>query len=160
LKLNIPNKLLQRMNTLPLPKKHRYIISIFLLMLILALLPFGVEQIQLKNTPVKNILSLEYVEYEGELFNSIVLTRRYSEDAALLSDFETTLQHSLVRPYGKQKDIRQILIIRTEEKTFYTYVQGDLLGLNYGQVKLYLPHLPDLLQSLPATEITTKQKQL
>ncbi len=160
MKLNIPNKLLQRMNTLPLPKKHRYIISIFLLMLILALLPFGVEQIQLKNTPVKNILSLEYVEYEGELFNSIVLTRRYSEDAALLSDFETTLQHSLVRPYGKQKDIRQILIIRTEEKTFYAYVQGDLLGLNYGQVKLYLPHLPDLLQSLPATEITTKQKQL
>lgn len=160
MKLNIPNKLLQRMNTLPLPKKHRYIISIFLLMLILALLPFGVEQIQLKNTPVKNILSLEYVEYEGELFNSIVLTRRYSEDAALLSDFETTLQHSLLRPYSKQKDIRQILIIRTEEKTFYAYVQGDLLGLNYGQVKLYLPHLPDLLQSLPATEITTKQKQL
>jgi len=158
LKLKSANKLSRYLSSLSAQQKRLALVSTLLLLLVLALIPFGVEQLQLKNTPIKHIISLEYVEYEGEPFNSIILARRYSEDAALLSEFETALHQSRVRPYDKQNNVREILIIRTEDKTIYAYIQNNLLGLNYGQVKLHFSQLTHFLQRLPATELTTKQK--
>lgn len=151
-------RLRQRISELSEKQKRFAVLGALLLIVLVIMIPVGVERLQYHNTQPKKIISLEYVKYEGELFNSVVLERRHTEDSALLAAFEKALQDSNVRPYSKQKDVHEILIIRTEQKTFYAYVQNGLLGLNYGQVKLQVPNLEFLLQQLPPIQLTTKQK--
>lgn len=137
-------------------KKGLIIICIFLIIEASVFLPVLYKKIQYNNLEINNIQSIEYVEYENELFSSVVLSHRYTQDTQIIDEFINASDNGKIKPYYRQKDAVSILIIKTENgKTLYVYVQSDIVGFDYGKVNIQIQNLDNLIMQIPQVDLVT-----
>lgn len=143
------------MNTL---KKGLIIICIFLIIEAVIFLPVLYKKIQYNNLEINNIQSIEYVEYENQLFSSVVLSRRHTQDYEIINEFIKAFKSGKVRPYYAQNNASKVLIIKTDVgRTVYAYIQSDIAGFDYGKINMQIQNLNDLITLLPEVGLVTVQ---
>ncbi|MEL7570052.1 MAG: hypothetical protein AAGU14_05760 [Eubacteriaceae bacterium] len=116
------------------------------------------KKIQYNNLDINNIQSIEYVEYENQLFSSVVLSHRYTQDSEIIGEFINAFNSGKVRPYCTQNNASSVLIIKTDiGKTVYAYIQSDIAGFDYGKINMQIHNLKDLIMLLPEVDLVTVQ---
>jgi len=139
-------------------KKGLIIICIFLMIEAVIFLPVLYKKIQYNNLDINNIQSIEYVEYENQLFSSVVLSHRYTQDSEIIGEFINAFNSGKVRPYCTQNNASSVLIIKTDiGKTVYAYIQSDIAGFDYGKINMQIHNLKDLIMLLPEVDLVTVQ---
>lgn len=146
---------LKQINTL---KKGLIIICIFLIIEAVVFLPVLYKKIQYNNLEINNIQSIEYVEYENQLFSSVVLSHRYTQDPEIIRQFINAFKNGKVQPYYSQNSACKVLIIKTDiGKTIYAYIQSDTAGFDYGKINIKIQNLNDLIMLLHPVDLVTLQ---
>lgn len=139
-------------------KKGLIIICLFLIIEAAVFLPIFYKKIQYNNLEMINIQSIEYVDYERELFSSVVLTHRYTEDMQIINNFSIAFNDGKIKPYNNQKDTNSVLIIKTQQsKTIYVYIQQNIAGFDYGKIKMQIENLEDLIAQIPQNNLVITQ---
>jgi len=154
------SKLLNRKNIKHLSKKQKGIIFIVLFFIIESIIfvPIVYDKIQYKKIDFNDIKSIEYIKYEGSLFQSIVLSRRYTENDMLIHEFQQALDNGIIKPYYVYEDTNEVLIVKTNSnKYIYIYLNSDILGLDYGSVFIQAHNIDDIISKFPVKELFTKQ---
>lgn len=119
---------------------------------------FYIKKIQYNNLEINNIQSIEYVEYENQLFSSVVLMHRYTQDTQLIYEFATAFNNGKIELYYKQKNASSVLIIKTETgKTIYAYIQSDIVGFDYGNINIQIQNLNELIMQIPQVDLVRLQ---
>lgn len=121
-------------------------------------LPVLYKKIQYNNLDINNIQSIEYVEYENQLFSSVVLSHRYTQDYEIINEFINAFNSGKVSPYYAQNNASKVLIIKTDVgRTVYAYIQSDTAGFDYGKINIQIQNLNDLITLLPEVGLVTVQ---
>jgi hypothetical protein len=154
------NKLFKHNKIKQLNNKQKGIlfIIIFFAVELIIFLPFVYDKIQYRKINFDDIKSIEYVKYEGELFQSIILSRRYTENDMLIYEFQQALNGGIIKPYYNFEECNEVLIITTySNENIYIYLNSDILGLNYGNVFLQVSNINDIISKFPIKELVIKQ---
>lgn len=154
------NKLFNLLNMKSLTNKQKGIIFIVLFFIIesFIFLPVAYDKIQYKKMNFNDIKSIEYIKYEGQLFQSIVLSRRYTENEMIIYEFQQALNEGVIKPYYSPDDINEVLIVKTySNESIYIYLNSDILGLNYGSVFMQVSNINDIVSKFPVEELVVKQ---
>jgi hypothetical protein len=139
-------------------KKGLIIVCVFLIIEAAVFLPIFYKKLQYDNLNAGDIKSIEYVKYEKELFSSVIMQRRYTEDMQIISDFTRSVNNGKIKPFYKQNNVNQILIIKTSSgRTIYAYLCSDILGFDYGKINIQIDSLADLIIKIPETNLVTVQ---
>jgi len=139
-------------------KKGLIVIIIFVMIESIFFLPVYYKKIQYDNLQLYGIKSIEYVEYEKEMFSSVILSLRYTDDDKIIDEFGRIISEGKFRPYYKQKNVHKVLIIKTEKnKTIYAYINSDIFGFDYGKINIQIQNSEQFIKKIPAVELVRKQ---
>jgi hypothetical protein len=118
--------------------KTKLIAAVAVLLGLASVFPFiyGQSRVLGLKTSEKTIVSFEVVEYEGEPFNSAILSRTSYADQTMLDELAASLSNASVAYVPGKPSSRMVFISFSDGTVLNGYVNEKRTGLDYGGVWL------------------------
>jgi hypothetical protein len=118
--------------------KTKFIAVVAVLLILAAVFPFIYGQSRMLSLKIseKTIVGFEVVEYEGEPFNSAILSRTAYTDQTILDSLAAALFNASISYIPGQSSPRMVFISFSDGTVLNGYVNEKRTGLDYGGVWL------------------------